>query len=678
MDLIIGPYRVTGRLGQDAAGEVLLAHDPGGRQVAVKVLDPALTADPGVRWRFQQETGAASRVAPRCVVPVLSAGFDGDRAYVVTEHVEGPSLRERVGDQGPLAGPGLGSLAVSVAVALQAIHAAGIAHGRLTPSGILLSPLGPRVGGFGLAGLPLRDVPGEVAPPERARGEAATAASDVFSWGAAVLYAATGRDPYGRAGHEPYGDADAGDPEETARAVRLRPDLTGLHGPLRDLVASALAEDPARRPDVRDIVRALTGVSDPAAAPVPPRPPAAGGAPAGPPAAGPAPIPPAGGQTPAPIPPVGGPMPAPAVIGQGPAVQPSAGTPADPPAAGPAPVRSPVVPEPVPPPAPRPGAALPPVPRPGTAPSPVAAVPGQAPPPAVPAVPGYAGATPAVVGTARRTDAARRADEAVPDTARQVRRHLIPAVAGLVLAGVIAGVAWLLPRDPATGDVASQARPSAPESAGPAPTGSPAPVTASPSPSPSPVKRTARPSTARTLPFQDDFGAAGGWSSTAAGNAGKHRPDHGAYRLTVRAGADLPVTAPVTASLRNTVITVKVRLISGKGDFGVFCRGRKGTAERYEFALTGDGAASITRSGKAPSAVRRVPGLRPGRLTVLQAVCRGGATGTTLSLRVNGKEVVSQVDRARPPTAGSIGVFARGRRGGPGLDVAFNSFEARP
>ncbi|MFF0306344.1 serine/threonine-protein kinase [Streptosporangium sp. NPDC004379] len=632
MDLIIGPYHVTGRLGQDAAGEVLLAHDPGGRQVAVKVLDPALTADPGVRWRFQQETGAASRVAPRCVVPVLSAGFDGDRAYVVTEHVEGPSLRERVGDQGPLAGPGLGSLAVSVAVALQAIHAAGIAHGRLTPSGILLSPLGPRVGGFGLAGLPLRDVPGEAAPPERARGEAATAASDVFSWGAAVLYAATGRDPYGRAGHEPYGDADAGDPEETARVVRLRPDLTGLHGPLRDLVASALAEDPARRPDVRDIVRALTGVSDPAAAPVPPRPPGA----------------------------------------------------------GPAPVRSPVVPEPVSPPVPGPeaapppvtavpGQAPPPVPRPEAAPPPVTAVPGQAPPPAVPAVPGYAGAAPAVVGTARRTDAARRADEAVPDTARQVRRHLIPAVAGLVLAGVIAGVAWLLPRDPATGDVASQARPSAPESAGPAPTGSPAPVTASPSPSPSPspAKRTARPSTARTLPFKDDFGAAGGWSSTAAGKAGKHRPDHGAYRLTVRAGADLPVTAPVTASLRNTVITVKVRLISGKGDFGVFCRGRKGTAERYEFALTGDGDASITRSGKAPSAVRRVPGLRPGRLTVLQAVCRGGATGTTLSLRVNGKEVVSQVDRARPPAAGSIGVFARGRRGGPGLDVAFNSFEAR-
>ncbi|GAA3426893.1 hypothetical protein GCM10018953_40760 [Streptosporangium nondiastaticum] len=664
MDLIIGPYRVAGRLGQDAAGEAFLAHDPAGRQVVVKVLDPALTADPGVRWRFQQETGAASRVAPRCVVPLVSAGFDGDRAYVVTEHVEGPSLRERVEGQGPLTGPGLGSLAVSTAVALQAIHAAGVAHGRLTPSDILMSPLGPRVGGFGLSFLPRHDAPGGGTPPERVRGEAATAASDVFSWGAAVLYAATGREPYGHAGREPHGDA--GDPEETARVVRPGPDLTGLTGPLRDLVASALAEDPGRRPDVRDIVRALTGVSDPAAASAPPRPPAAGAAP----------VPPAGGQ-----------VTAPPVIGQEPVVPSpaAAGAPAgalaEPPAAGAAPVPPTAVPEPVSPsvpgpgaapPVPGPGAALPvpgpgaalPVPGPGAARPPVAATPGQAPPPAVPAVSGYPGA-------ARRTDAA-----AVPDTARQVRRHLIPAAAGLVLAGVIAGAAWLLPRDPAPGDVASRALPTAPASVGPAPvTASP---TSSPPPSPAPVRRTARPTTERALPFQDDFGGAGGWSSTAAGNAGKHRPDHGAYRLTVRAGASLPVTAPVTASLRNTVITVKGRLISGKGDFGVFCRGRKATDERYEFALTGDGGASITRSGETPSAVRRVPGLRPGRLTVLQAVCRGGATGTTLSLRVNGKEVISRVDRARPLTAGSIGVFARGRRGGSGLDVAFNSFEARP
>ncbi|MGW0449601.1 hypothetical protein ACWDWV_29980, partial [Streptosporangium sandarakinum] len=388
------------------------------------------------------------------------------------------------------------------------------------------------------------------------------------------------------------------------------------------------------------------------------------------------PRPPAAGATP--VPPPGGQVTTPPVIGQGPIVPPpaAAGPPAgalaEPPAAGAAPVPPPAVPEPVSPPVPGPGAAPPisgpgadlPVPGPGAAPPPVAAAPGQAPPPAVPAVSGYPGA-------ARRTDAA-----AVPDTARQVRRHLIPAAAGLVLAGVIAGAAWLLPRDPAPGDVASRALPTAPASVGPAPvTASP---TSSPPSSPAPAKRTARPTAERALPFQDDFGGAGGWRSTAAGNAGKHRPDHGAYRLTVRAGASLPVTAPVTASLRNTVITVKARLISGKGDFGVFCRGRKATDERYEFALTGDGGASITRSGETPSAVRRVPGLRPGRLTVLQAVCRGGATGTTLSLRVNGKEVISRVDRARPLTAGSIGVFARGRRGGSGLDVAFNSFEARP
>ncbi|MFD8562439.1 serine/threonine-protein kinase [Streptosporangium canum] len=618
MDTVIGPYRLVRRLGQGGTGEVFLARDPEGRQVAVKVVHPRLAADPALRQRFRQEAEAASRVARSCTVPVLEAGLDGDRAYLVTEYVEGQDLRRRVEEHGPLTGSSLDALAVSTAVALQAIHAAGVVHRDLKPSAVLLGPLGPRVTGFGVtrpSGPSARAEEGAPSylAPEQARGEDAGAASDVFAWGGVVLYAATGHGPSADGTDRPAGHAG--------------PDLTGLHGALRDLAGRALAGDPGSRPSVQDILRILTGATDPATSLAQP--------------------------APAPGPPAPRPLDLPAAPFNR---HPSALTTPGPPA--PRPLDLPAVPLDRPPSAPGgtdpdhvrpadpPGALWPPPPRPAPADGPV-------------------------------------------PSARWGRSIATPILAGVTISLIIAGIAFFAPagEDPAGHTPAAQPATAAGDTAQPAPDPATGPTAAlSPPPSPSPTtppssaEPTAEPATARALPFRDDFsGADRGWTAAASGK-GRHRASQGAYRITAKADAYLPVVAPLTAPVKNTTITAKVRMLRGKGDFGVFCRGLDEGARRYEFSITSSGDASIVKSGEAPASVRHVPvpGLRPARLIVLQAACRSGAAGTSLSLSVNGRKVLSRLDRKRPFASGSIGMFAHARHGGSDVEVSFNSFEARP
>jgi len=160
-----------------------------------------------------------------------------------------------------------------VAAALAAVHAAGVVHRDLKPGNVLLSLSGPRVIDFGIAraldvarqhtqvGM-LVGTPGWMAP-EQFRGGAVGPASDIFSWGSLVAYAATGRNPW-----QPTGSTPSLPP--TAQAYKIlhdQPDLTGLTGPLRRLVEAALAKDPARRPTARQLVDALLGADAPPADP---------------------------------------------------------------------------------------------------------------------------------------------------------------------------------------------------------------------------------------------------------------------------------------------------------------------------------------------------------------------------------------------------------------------------
>ncbi|NED50883.1 protein kinase, partial [Micromonospora aurantiaca] len=91
------------------------------------------TSDDKARARFLRELEVAKQVAPFCTAQVIDADADGDRPYIVSEYVPGPSLNQQVLDEGPLDGAALDRLAVGTATALAAIHQAKIVHRDFKP-----------------------------------------------------------------------------------------------------------------------------------------------------------------------------------------------------------------------------------------------------------------------------------------------------------------------------------------------------------------------------------------------------------------------------------------------------------------------------------------------------------------------------------------------------------------
>ncbi|GAA0318608.1 serine/threonine protein kinase [Actinoallomurus spadix] len=257
----IGPYTIVRRLGAGGMGTVHLGRDAAGRQAAIKLIKPELAEDAAFRRRFEAEAVNARRVASFCTAAVLGNGMYGDRPYLAIEYIEGPTLRTHVEREGALPPGPLHGLAVGVAAALTAIHAASLVHRDLKPSNVILSITGPRVIDFGIArsldatvhltasGIIL-GTPGWLPPEQLLRGTTAPA-GDIFTWGCLVAYAGTGRHPYG-----------TGDPVAMAgRVIHGEPDLDGLPAPLTEVVRTALGKDPARRPTARELLLTLTGGS---------------------------------------------------------------------------------------------------------------------------------------------------------------------------------------------------------------------------------------------------------------------------------------------------------------------------------------------------------------------------------------------------------------------------------
>lgn len=129
-----GGYRLRGRLGSGAMGQVYLALTPGGRQVAVKMIRAEFGNDERFRARFRQEMAAAQQVHGLFTAQVLEAEPDAPRPWLATSYVPGLSLREAVTRYGPLPPDTVFLLLAGIAEALQAIHAAGIIHRNLNTS----------------------------------------------------------------------------------------------------------------------------------------------------------------------------------------------------------------------------------------------------------------------------------------------------------------------------------------------------------------------------------------------------------------------------------------------------------------------------------------------------------------------------------------------------------------
>jgi Protein kinase domain len=253
----VGEFQLRARLGSGGMGRVYLGFSPAGRAVAIKVVHPELARDAEFRHRFSREVAAARAVSGMYTAPVVAAGLADDPPWLATAYVPGPSLADMVAGHGPLPEPAVWRLAAGLAEALRAVHACGLVHRDLKPANVLLAPDGPHVIDFGISrafeGTSLTAAGMVVGTlgymsPEQAEGAQAGPASDVFSLGCVLAYAATGTAPFGT------GSAAS----VLYRVVTGQPDLAGVPGRLRDVIIACLAKNPAERPGLTALGTMIT------------------------------------------------------------------------------------------------------------------------------------------------------------------------------------------------------------------------------------------------------------------------------------------------------------------------------------------------------------------------------------------------------------------------------------
>ncbi|WP_095757209.1 PQQ-binding-like beta-propeller repeat protein [Streptomyces xinghaiensis] len=249
----IGPFEVLGRLGAGGMGLVYLARSASGRRVAIKTVRTELAEDQLFRVRFTREVEAARAVSGFYTAAVVDADPHAAVPWLATAYVPAPSLEEIVGECGPLPTQAVRWLAAGVAEALQSIHGAGLVHRDLKPSNVLVVEDGPRVIDFGIASgasntrLTMTNVavgtPAYMSPEQARDSRSVTGASDIFSLGSMLVFAATG--------HAPYHGAN---PVETVfMLLREEPDLEGLPDDLRPLIESCMQTEIDRRPSPADL-----------------------------------------------------------------------------------------------------------------------------------------------------------------------------------------------------------------------------------------------------------------------------------------------------------------------------------------------------------------------------------------------------------------------------------------
>jgi hypothetical protein len=204
----VGPYEISGFLGRGAMGLVLKGFDRAlNRNVAVKVLDPAVAGAGAARQRFAREARAMAAISHEHVVPVYGVDEHAGLPYFVMEYVAGGSLERRLKSDGSFDVVSIVRIGLQAAQALAAAHGHGLVHRDIKPGNILIDrgTERVRVADFGLARIAndvscthsgfIAGTPQYMAP-EQIRGESCTAQSDLFSLGGVLYALCTGHAPF--------------------------------------------------------------------------------------------------------------------------------------------------------------------------------------------------------------------------------------------------------------------------------------------------------------------------------------------------------------------------------------------------------------------------------------------------------------------------------------------------
>ena len=203
----VGPYRLLAPIGEGGMGVVHLAQAPDGSRVALKVLRPHIVGDVEARERLAREVSSLKRITSPRIAEIIDADPHGEVPYVVTRYVPGLSLYHHVAEEGAITGGDLLHFTDCLAEALLAVHSVGVLHRDVKPTNVLMEGRSPVLIDFGLARVAedprltqtgwLLGTPGYLAP-EILYGDDASPASDVHALAATVVFAATGRPPYGK------------------------------------------------------------------------------------------------------------------------------------------------------------------------------------------------------------------------------------------------------------------------------------------------------------------------------------------------------------------------------------------------------------------------------------------------------------------------------------------------
>jgi eukaryotic-like serine/threonine-protein kinase len=249
---LAGRYSIDRELGRGGMGIVYLAREVHlDRPVAIKLLPPERAQEPAIRERFLREARIAARLSHPNIIPIHSVDESDGFVYYVMAYVDGESLAQRVRSRGPLSASDGARLLREASWALASAHAQGVVHRDVKPDNILIESASQRVlvADFGIAAA-MGDVAGdgisgtpEFMSPEQALGHELDARSDLYSLGATMFFAFSGRLPFeGKSATEVL----------AKQVTETPPTLASLGVPvprkIASLVERCLAKDPAHRP----------------------------------------------------------------------------------------------------------------------------------------------------------------------------------------------------------------------------------------------------------------------------------------------------------------------------------------------------------------------------------------------------------------------------------------------